>query len=189
MSRRSAGLLDDLPLPLIAGAGLILVGGLYFMSTSRGSGWSKANSGIVINDRSSTFLGQLAAKLPFRIVVTSGVRTAEGQARAMMAMADLGASGLEQMKKNYDDGLVATLLALPKDLAAWTAEVTKAYGDGRLARGGHYDGGAVDLRTRDLSESQIAQLEAAVKSLGGSTWREGAPPHLHVNLPKSQAVT
>lgn len=170
---------------LVAG---VVVGGLAYGVLSRGkpagSGWSKANSGIVLGARQSAYLDRLAKCVPFAIVVTSGTRTAEGQARAMLAMADLGEAGKAQMIANYDDGLVATLLALPRDLAAWTKEVAAAYADGRLSRGGHYDGGAVDLRTHDLSAAQVKVLQAAVVATGGTHWLESAPAHLHVNLPK-----
>jgi hypothetical protein len=149
-------------------------------------GWARSHKGIILNARQTAWLDSLAARVPFGLVVTSGVRTAEGQARAMLAQVELGPAGVEQAYRNYDDGLVRQMLALPRTLAAWIPVVEAAYADGRLARGGHYDGGAVDLRTRGLTPAQVEQLQAAVRAVGGRPWLEGAPPHLHVGLPAAR---
>lgn len=150
-------------------------------------GWARSHKGIILNARQTAWLDGLAARVPFALVVTSGVRTAEGQARAMLAQVATDA-GIKQAYANYNDALVRELLALPRALNAWVPVVTAAYADGRLARGGHYDGGAVDLRTRGLTPAQVEQLQAAVRAEGGRPWLEGAPPHLHVGLPATRAA-
>ncbi len=53
-------------------------------------GWSLKNSGVVLNDELINYLNIFASKLPFDIVVTSGVRTPERQAKAMFYKIEQG---------------------------------------------------------------------------------------------------
>jgi len=50
----------------------------------------------------------------------------------------------------------------------------------------HGRGLGLDLRTRDQSESNIAQMIAVSDALGFRPLREYTPPHLHLTLPPQE---
>lgn len=162
--------------------GAVVLGVLILSRKGSGSGWSKAHAGIVLSPQAEAFVSALSRRLPFAVTVTSGTRTVESQTTAMLALSDA------QLFADYADAFVRDLLDAGRSYDAWLPLVRAAYGDGTLSTSGHLAGNAVDLRTRDLSESQIAQLTAAVRDLGGSPLREYEPPHLHVQIPASASV-
>lgn len=136
----------------------------------------------------SSFLAKLRAKLPagFPLEVTSAGRSASAQAAAMLVKYKAGGA-----KALYDlyaaDATIAKLVAAPKTVAAWAAIIEAEQARGvKISR--HLFGAALDLRTTGLSTSQVAQLQAAVRALGGRPLLEESPPHLHVDLPTVDAA-
>lgn len=176
-----------MPWLLLGVAGLAL---LMLSGRRSAGGWTKANTGIVLSPAAVAWLDRLRAAVPssIPIVVTSGTRTARSQARAMLAMVELGPDGVRQAYTDYPDDLVDELLALPRTLEAWEPRVARAYASGELASSGHLAGMAVDLRRRDWSAAQLETVVAAIKRLGGKPLVESAPPHVHVQLPASAAA-
>lgn len=98
------------------------------------------------------------------------------------------AGGAEALYALYAaDATIAKLVAAPKTVSAWTAVIEAETARGvKLSR--HLVGGALDFRTQGLTSSQIAQLTAAAKALGGKPLLEASPPHLHVDLPTVYAA-
>lgn len=145
-------------------------------------------SGVVLTEGIRRYLKVLRAAVPASIplYVTSGVRDVEDQARAMLGKYKAG--GAEELHKVYAaDAVVDQLLAAPKTVESWAAIIGKATEDGiRLSR--HLGGGSIDLRTKNLTTAQVKEVEAAVARTGGKALYEGAPPHLHVDLPISMAT-
>jgi len=123
---------------------------------------------------------KIADRLPFDIVVTSGVRTARRQAQAMFTKIELGENLLDIYSNVFGQGVMD---AYP-DLDAAT-EFIQGYFD---AGGGssHQRGLGLDLRTRDQSESNIAEMISVTDSLGFRPVREYTPPHLHLTLPPQE---
>lgn len=142
------------------------------------------NAGVNLTAAMRSFLQQLHARIPdVPITVTSGYRTPEEQASAMLKKLDAG--GAKELYDVYaDDATVSALLKAPKSTASWTA-IIKARAP-NLSR--HMSGRAVDLHTRTLSATHQARLKAAAEALGGRTLLEDAPPHLHVDLPAGLAA-
>ena len=140
--------------------------------------WSKKNSGVVLTPEQTNYLNILASKLPFDIVVTSGFRTPEKQARAMFTKIELG-----------DD-----LIALYRD-DQFAQDVIDAYPDldqgiqavnDYVARGGgatmHLSGNAVDIRTRDKTQEEIDLIISTVQSMGDRALYEPIPPHIDISF-------
>lgn len=159
-------------------------------------GWGAADSGISYNTSSTITSGMvsyvqlLRSRIPLSVLpvltVTSGERTPESQASAMLTKLNEGGTG-ELYKTYANDSAITELLALPRDASAWAAKIRELSGRGiRLSR--HLWGGSIDLHTRTLSSTQIAAIQAAVAATGGSYLLEGAPPHLHVDLPAAYVV-
>ena len=139
-------------------------------------------SGVRLTGGQRAYVEVLQAALPFPIVVTSGDRTPDQQADAMLAK--WRAKGSQELRTVYRQSaaVIDALLAAPKTTAAWAA-VIRAKGS-RLSR--HLWSGAVDLRTRDLSAGQLADLQRAVVKTGGRAYAEY--DHLHVDLPLAYAA-
>lgn len=133
--------------------------------------------GTALTAGQRAYLTTLRAALPpgFPLTVTSSGRSPEDQASAMLTKVNRYGTG--SLSIYADKALIARLLALPRDAAAWAALVRS---DGmRLSR--HLWGGALDLRTRDLTSAQVSQLSAAVTATGGKALVE--QDHLHADLP------
>lgn len=140
-----------------------------------------ANTGAALNDRMIAFLRVLRARTSAPIHVNSGERDALEQAQAMLTK--LAAGGAGELRRLYrDDQAVEELLHLPRTADAWASRIQALAEEGRMLSR-HMRGAAVDLRTRGLTADQVEELKAAVRALGGRTLQEGAPPHLHVDLP------
>lgn len=143
------------------------------------------NAGVNLTLGMQQFLQQLRTRLPAAvpITVTSGTRSVEEQASAMLKK--LAAGGAQELYNVYkDDATISVLLKTPQSVSAW-AEVIRARAPS-LSR--HMSGRALDLHTRTLTASQVQQLKAACEALGATTLLEAAPPHLHVDLPLALAV-
>lgn len=141
--------------------------------------WSKKNSSIVLTSYLNSQLDKLANGVDFPIVVTSGVRTARQQAAAMFGKIEAGDSNLGlYLNRDFAAGVVAAYPDLEK--AAQVVSEFAATGGGST----HLRAQAFDIRTRDLTSVQIAQLEKAVNErlIGASSILESAPPHLHVTV-------
>jgi hypothetical protein len=124
---------------------------------------------------------QIADRLPFDIVVTSGVRTARRQAQAMFTKIELG----DDLLAIYsNDSFAQGVMDAYPDLEEAT-QFVQGYFD---AGGGssHGRGLGLDLRTRDQSESNIAEMIAVSDALGFRPLREYTPPHLHLTLPPQE---
>tara|TARA_S200002703_G_scaffold155128_1_gene158884 strand:- start:155 stop:658 length:504 start_codon:yes stop_codon:yes gene_type:complete len=143
-------------------------------------GWSKKSNSVLLDDNLETYLDVLSSKLPFDIMVTSGIRTARQQALAMFKKVELG----EDLTVTYrDDDFATDMMEAYPDIQKGE-QIVKAY----FARGGgssHQRNMAIDLRTRDKTQSQIQQMIQAVESLGDYALLEPTPPHLHITLKKN----
>jgi len=141
--------------------------------------WSKKNSSIVLTSYLNSQLDKLADGVDFPIVVTSGVRTAKQQALAMFGKIEAGDSNLGlYLNRDFAAGVVAAYPDLEK--------ATQVVSEFAAAGGGstHLRAQAFDIRTRNLSGLQIAQLQKAVteRLVGARGILELAPPHLHVTV-------
>lgn len=124
---------------------------------------------------------QIADRLPFDIVVTSGVRTARRQAQAMFTKIELG----DDLIAVYsDDSFAQGVMNAYPNLDAATQFVQGYFNAG--GGSSHGRGLGLDLRTKDQSESNIAQMIAVTDGLGFRPFREYTPPHLHLTLPPQE---
>lgn len=136
---------------------------------------------IILSPSVLWFLDNLQKKIDFDFVVTSGTRTAEQQARAMFTKIELG----DDLIKIYKDDVFAQKIidAYPNINAA--TQIVKEYA---AAGGGstHLRGLGVDIRSRDLSEAQKAEIVKASKELNAFVLVERTPPHIHITVPKKK---
>jgi hypothetical protein len=144
--------------------------------------YTVSNSARITTDAQKNYLAALAKKIPFSFHVTSGTRNAEQQARAMFTKIELGDNLILIYK---DDSFAQGVIDAYPDLAKATQFVQSYYDNSKGST--HGNGMAVDLRTRNLSTSQINQLVTAAKELGSFTLVEKIPPHLHIRIPDSFA--
>ena len=139
--------------------------------------WIKKNNSVVFaSDHLVKFLDALANKLPFDIVVTSGDRSPREQAIVVKNKIDLG----DDITKVYvnQEYAKAMIQAYP-DLDKMT-QVTIDY-----APTPHIRGDGIDIRTRDLSASQIQTVYTVAKDLGAQAIIEKTPPHIHLTVKKN----
>jgi hypothetical protein len=131
------------------------------------------------------FLVNVRARLPFDIVVTSGVRTASAQARALRTKLDgypTAAAGIQALHDLYKrDDLIDELVANGLDQASMEATIKGQIDRGQLLSS-HLSGRALDLRIRGYTPDELAALDAACRAEGGRTVHEKVPPHLHVEV-------
>lgn len=164
------------------GAVALGLGALVLVARRKGgsvgsSSWTVKSSSVVITDDARTFLDALAARLSFPIVVTSGQRTAAQQASAMLAKLAKGDTLQDLLDLYADDSQVKALYALGTDATAWAATI-QAYVDRGRPISDHLKAKAVDIRTRDLSSTQLDELQRAAQALGAETVLES--DHLHL---------
>lgn len=154
------------------------------------------NRGTRLNPTSIAWLNRLRTVLPLDIPihVTSGDRLPDEQARAMFAkyqeadrqhaLNPLRRDGAAELRAIYGRGLAAAGLTVDGLFFSvpqweWVNVVEGLMGRGIFVSP-HLRRDAVDLRTKDLPDSDLATLEAAVTATGAKPLREYAPPHLHV---------
>mgnify|MGYP001578399012 CR=1 FL=1 len=139
-----------------------------------------ASSGVEITPAISAFLTRLRATVHASIPlhITSGVRSPTAQADAMWKKL-LAPGGEAEIRAIYPAAIAATVLNAPRSQAGWRVAITQLAASGVLASR-HMRGDAFDMRTTNLSSSQVNAVAAAAKSLGASALVEHAPPHLHV---------
>lgn len=147
-------------------------------------GLTTANLGIKLNERQIAFCIKLRKEcskdIVPDIVITSGLRTYASQLTVMRGLYQRDPKGFADLYKQAASELIAS----SEDAADWTvAQIESLYDRGILHKSGHTSGGAVDLRSRDLSKAQIAEMQRAVKACGGSSYID-IGPCLHVDLPK-----
>lgn len=142
----------------------------------------EAKGGLRLTAAQRGYLELLEQRLGFSLTATSGDRSPEQQADAMLNK--YRAKGAGELRKVYAQhaSVISALLAAPKNTAAWAAIIREK--GSRLSR--HLWSGAVDVRTRDLSAEGLKALKAAVTATGGRPYLEY--DHLHVDLPAGYAV-
>ena len=139
-------------------------------------GWSLKSDNIKMNANLNGFMDALSKLVPFDLIVTSGIRSARGQASAMFTKIELG----EILTNTYRDQVFArAVMAAYPDLDLATVAVEEY-----AARGGssHLIGRGVDLRTSNLSITQRNELKTAIEGMGEYALYENTPPHMHVEL-------
>lgn len=126
--------------------------------------------------------GNIADLLDFNITITSGVRSAEEQARAMFTKIELG----DDLIAVYaDDSFAQGVMDAHPNLDQATTFVQSYFNLGKGSN--HGRGDALDIRTTGgdsnrLSSSEILALIQATKDLGYTPYQEYSPPHLHVKV-------
>jgi hypothetical protein len=159
------------------GAAPALAGPAPMAAPSPGGTWRAAGSAVVLSDELAAALDELAAAVGGELVVTSGYRSPGAQARAMLRKVEEG--GAEELRIYGDRAAVAALLTLPREEAAWTAQIA-AWADAGRYLSRHQTGKALDLRTRDVDPARVRLMEATARALGWRTLLEATPPHLHL---------
>ena len=123
-----------------------------------------------------------------KIVVTSGVRTSQSQAEAMytkLAGGDALAvyanqSAAQKIKSIYGEGVKAN-----KNKSALIEDI-KSEIDTQINQGiyisKHLKQGAIDIRSRDMSNDEKKHFEAAAKGVADTVILETIPPHFHLQF-------
>jgi hypothetical protein len=128
------------------------------------------------------FLKALVARTNMDVVVTSGVRSPQAQARAWKAKIDLGYDKDAFLRLYKRDDLVEEVFA-DSDLSV---DGMAAVFQKQVERGdhisSHMSGRALDLRVHGYSDDELYRLDTAIKDLGGRVVTESAPPHKHIEL-------
>lgn len=143
-----------------------------------------ALQGVDVPARLSPFLDALQDAVSFDVTITSGTRTAGQQARAMASKIQRGHNLYELYAQ---DDLVSEILAVigsttSPDVAAMAEVIADQVARGRFISR-HLRDDALDVRTRNLSADQVAELVATVEQLGGEALDEGDHVHLE-DLPE-----
>ena len=122
------------------------------------------------------------------ITVTSGTRTAASQAEAMYVKLEGGDKltiykdqvNAKEIKKSYDDGKAAK-----KSKADIVKEMTSTI-KAQIKKGKyiskHLKAGAVDVRSKDMSDSEKAEFKKAAAATAVSVILETTPPHFHLQF-------
>lgn len=122
------------------------------------------------------------------IVVTSGTRSSQSQAEAMHTKLaggdDLAVyssqEAAQQIKKIYDEGVKN------KSKKSDVIDKIKAEIDGQIEKGlyisMHLKKGAIDVRSRDMSNAQKEHFKAAAKDVAVTVILETTPPHFHLQF-------
>lgn len=137
---------------------------------------------------------QIADKLDFDIVITSGLRTAAAQAEAMFYKID---EGDDLIALYADDSFAQGVIDAHENDRNVEQAIEFIQGYFNEGKGSaHGRGEALDIRTTggpvgaagQLTEPQITQLQNAINELGFSFIREQIPPHIDVRLPPAPAA-
>ncbi|AIE84146.1 Very large tegument protein [Fimbriimonas ginsengisoli Gsoil 348] len=126
-----------------------------------------------------------------QIVITSGTRTASSQAEAMRDKLALGDNVVRLYKNKKAAASIVHAYKEAKhegasddQVAEHMAQVIQSQVDKGVYISSHLKSGAVDIRTKDLSDSEKHDLMLAVRQEPGvvKTLQESIPPHLHIEL-------
>ena len=143
-------------------------------------GWSKKNNGVELTEEQVNYLNILSEKLPFNIVVTSGFRTPERQAKAMFYKIEQG----EDITQLYKDKVFAQSVIDAFPNIEEGAAAVQAYIDRGGGKTMHLSGNAIDLRTRDLTKEQFDMVVSTVEGMGDRILYEPVPPHFDISFRK-----
>ena len=109
-------------------------------------------------------------------LVTSGTRTSQSQAAAMYT----NRSAAQKIRSIYDEGVKANT-----SKSALIEEI-KAEIDDQINQGiyisKHLKKGAVDIRSRDMSNDEKKQLREAAKDVASAVILETIRPHFHLQF-------
>ena len=134
-------------------------------------------TGVELTPATSAFLVKLRAAVPAStpIYVTSGYRSPEAQAAALVTKRNLG----DNLTALYGTSRIAPILAAANTVAGMSAALREQMRNG-LYLSRHMRGDALDFRTTNLTSAQVAEIQRAAEALGAKTLVETTPPHLHV---------
>ena len=131
------------------------------------------------------------------IYITSGVRTPEAQARALVTKRNINKCNSAIVGKPSagdpcwpiyklyaQKQLILEGLQVNNDVSSMAAVFSRQVANGKFLSG-HMTGLGIDMRTTNLTELQRAMLMKACESLGAKTVYETDPKHLHLGIPKS----
>jgi hypothetical protein len=138
-----------------------------------------ASSRAVLNRSQVSFLRALRRAVPRSIplYVTSGTRTPEAQARALVEKRRLGEDLRRLYRSNAD--IADALMRAPNTTSAMASVIQRYMSRGRyLSR--HMRGDAVDLRSKILTPTQRNTVMDAARRLGAKAIYETTPPHIHI---------
>lgn len=137
--------------------------------------------GVVWTPNILAFMGALRALVPSSIplVVTSGERTVAAQAAALETKLRLGDDLTKIYVRGNGPAMVADILEGPATASA-IGRVLQGYKDRGILLSSHMSGLAVDLRSRGLTEAEIARIVQDGQLLGGSVLVEKTPAHIHI---------
>lgn len=142
--------------------------------------WKKKSESVRLNSYQKKCLDALAKKLSFDIVVTSGIRSPEEQARAMIAKLQRG----EDLTKIYKDDVFAIKFTSLYNSGTIFGDLVKFVQEYRPYPSRHLAGLAIDLRSSNAwgyTHEMRNDMYAASKELGFSPFQES--DHLHIGLP------
>lgn len=136
------------------------------------------SAGLVLNASQVNFIRRLRRTLPgVPLHVTSATRTPERQAAALVTKRNLGDDLRKLYRANAD--IAEELMRAPNTVPGMAAVIRRYMAQGRyLSR--HMRGDAFDLRSRNLTPAQRAQVIATAQQMGAKAIYETTPPHIHV---------
>lgn len=167
--------------PRVLGVGLAILGGGALLLAAGGRreelGSLTYNKGVIVSDEVRAWLERFRAAVPARIPihVNSGRRTEEQQARAMLTKL---AKGDDLVNVYGDRPQLRRLLALPREVPAWTQEIMRQRREEGFVISRHLLSDAVDLRSQGRADD-IAIATQAMR-LGARAVIETVPPHVHL---------
>lgn len=135
--------------------------------------------GVVWTEATLQFVEKMRSQLDQSVplTITSAARTEREQAEAMFKKWQLG--GDTELRNIYGSKAEEFINA-PKSPESFE-QVIQNRNMRNQRTSPHMRGVAVDIRTRDLSSSQVDALAAAARAAGGNVLPEYNPPHLHVD--------
>ena len=140
--------------------------------------------GVVWTDATLEFTKRMRAALDRTVplTITSAARSDREQAEAMFNKWNLagGAHGGDAELRKIYGNKAQDFIDAPKTVEAWE-QIIKDRNSRSQRTSPHMRGVAVDIRTKDLSSSQVDALISAARAAGGRTLLEDTPEHLHVD--------
>jgi len=138
----------------------------------------RIKEGVLLNRATKKFANRLAAMVPdVKLTVTSGIRTAESQAKSMAYNRVNKGDANQRNLYRSQPGLIGELLAVPATTAAMTPVLQAQIKRGRFISR-HLRGDAIDIRVHGLTSDQRTRIRAAAAKLGATSVDEG--DHIHV---------
>lgn len=134
-----------------------------------------------ISDRYNALTGRT-------VVVTSGTRTARSQASAMYGKLAGGddlsiyknQTAAQEIRQAYDDGVVAG--RTQDEVIEGMEKVIEAQISQQVYISMHLRQGAVDIRSRDMSNTEKEKFIQAATGIASSIILESTPPHFHLQF-------